>query len=162
MFGGLIILSGLIGSGVVSVIVSKTRAYKKTIVVMFITSIVMGLVYALTLPLESLPVTTIVVFVFGFIMTPVLPVSYELGCEVTYPIGEAMSGGLLNTGGQIIGILQVIIMYFVAQKSVFAANMQIIAFLVLGTASTFLIKQDLVRSKEDERRADENSVKLLV
>lgn len=153
LFGALIILSGLIGSGVVSVVVAKTRAYKVTIAVMFTTSVVMGLVFVFTLWAKSLPITAIVVFVFGFIMTPVLPVSYELGCEVTFPIGEAMSGGLLNTGGQIMGIVQVGIIAALAEYvSVFVANLQMVFFLLLGAVGAFLVKQDLVRTKEDEKR----------
>ena len=151
VFGALIIISGLIGSGVVSVIVTKTRAYKITIATMFTASVAMGLVYVFSLWAESFPVTATVVFLFGFIMTPVLPVSYELGCEVTYPIGEAMSGGLLNTGGQAVGIVQVGIIALLAQYSVFAANLQMIPFLCLGAVGALMVKQELVRTKQDEK-----------
>ncbi len=30
---------------------------------------------------------------------PILPLGFDLGCELTYPMGEAMSTGVLLLGG---------------------------------------------------------------
>jgi hypothetical protein len=37
----------------------------------------------------------------GFSMTPVLPISLELACEITFPVGESTSSGLLMANGQV-------------------------------------------------------------
>ena len=38
-------------------------------------------------------------------MTGYLPVGFELAAEITYPISEGTSSGLLNTSAQIFGII---------------------------------------------------------
>lgn len=150
LFGALIIISGLIGSAVICLVVTKTHAYKRTILCLFVTATCFSVVYVFTLSLKSLPVTACVIFVMGFVLTPVLPVSYELGCEITYPIGEEMSGGLLNTGGQVVGILQVGVMTALLEYvSSFVANVQIIGFIGVGTVGALLVKEELVRAKKD-------------
>jgi len=37
----------------------------------------------------------------GFSFTPLVPVSYDLGCEISFPIGEAQIIGILNGGAMI-------------------------------------------------------------
>jgi len=38
-------------------------------------------------------------------MVPVMPLSFELACELSFPVGEAIAAGMLVTGGQLIGII---------------------------------------------------------
>mgnify|MGYP001051428054 FL=1 len=45
----------------------------------------------------------------GFSMTPVLPISLELGVEITFPIGESISSGLLMASGQLVGTVMIVI-----------------------------------------------------
>jgi len=37
----------------------------------------------------------------GFIVTPLIPLCYDLGCELSFPLGEAQVTGLLNGGAMI-------------------------------------------------------------
>jgi hypothetical protein len=46
-------------------------------------------------------------FVVGASMIPIMAVGFELGVEVTYPIEESYSTGLLMFAGQLIGIIYV-------------------------------------------------------
>lgn len=46
-------------------------------------------------------------FIMGFAALPLLPLSFDLACELTFPIGEALTTGLLMTGGQIVGAIEV-------------------------------------------------------
>lgn len=43
----------------------------------------------------------------GLNMLPIIPLSFDLGCELSFPIGEAITVGTLMTGGQFVGMLQV-------------------------------------------------------
>jgi hypothetical protein len=47
-------------------------------------------------------------FVIGASMIPIMAVGFELGVEVTYPIDESYSTGLLMFAGQFLGIIYVI------------------------------------------------------
>jgi hypothetical protein len=46
-------------------------------------------------------------FIVGFSMIPIMAVGFELGVEVTYPIDESYSTGLLMFSGQLLGIIYV-------------------------------------------------------
>ncbi len=46
-------------------------------------------------------------FIIGFSMIPIMAVGFELGVEVTYPIDESYSTGLLMFAGQFLGIIYV-------------------------------------------------------
>ncbi len=35
----------------------------------------------------------------GFFFVPFIPLSFELACEISFPVGEAISTGMLMTGG---------------------------------------------------------------
>ena len=48
---------------------------------------------------DSTPFVYITVFLIGFFTTPVLPLSFELACELVFPVGEALAVGTLITGG---------------------------------------------------------------
>lgn len=41
-------------------------------------------------------------------LTPLMPLSFDFGCEILFPVGEAQITGILMTGGQIVGIIEVI------------------------------------------------------
>jgi FLVCR family MFS transporter 7 len=47
----------------------------------------------------------ILMSLLGFFMVPVMPLSFELACELSFPVGEAIAAGMLVTGGQLIGII---------------------------------------------------------
>ena len=52
----------------------------------------------------------------GFTALPLLPLSFDLACELTFPIGEALTTGLLMTGGQIVGAIEVFYNIFCLNK----------------------------------------------
>lgn len=70
-------------------------------------------------------------------MTGYLPVGFELAAEITYPISEGTSCGLLNTSAQVFGMI-----FTYAQGRIIynhgplAGNIFIISALFLGTVIT--------------------------
>lgn len=139
-----------------AVIVGKYRSFKKGLVTLYIGGVAIGTAFALSLLLENLYVTACACAVFGFLMIPVLPISYDFGCELTYPVGEAMTGGLLNAGGQVWGIVQILITNFLLPWPLLA-NIVAPVFLTVGLVFSLLVKQDLRRVAND---ADEKTVPL--
>lgn len=55
--------------------------------------------------IKSMPLVFATAGALGFFMTGYLPVGFEFGVELTYPIGEGTSSGMLNASAQIFGIL---------------------------------------------------------
>jgi len=140
IFGALFVLLGLIGAGVVGAIVDKTRVYGATYKITLLACTFLGscalLMFTLLLKPGKFELIAVAVSLVGFTMTPVLPISLELGCEVCYPIGEATPTGFLMTSGQIVGIIMIIATdQLISQGHVVAASWLVVAL----TTAAFLI-----------------------
>lgn len=86
----------------------------------------------------------------GFFTFPILPLSYELGCEISYPIGESFSTGILGTSQTISSFIMILI-----YSIIFTSNSSFISYLTIFIfigmiAFSFIImifvKEELKRS----------------
>lgn len=57
--------------------------------------------------LDKFYILLILAILLGASLTPLLPLSFDFGCEIVFPVGEAQVTGILMTGGQLIGIIEV-------------------------------------------------------
>ncbi len=81
-------------------------------------------------------------------MIPIMAVGFELGVEVTYPIDESYSTGLLMFAGQLLGIIYTVISSILidnGKKGVIISEIIFIVSLILAFGFSFLIKEDLKR-----------------
>jgi FLVCR family feline leukemia virus subgroup C receptor-related protein len=91
---------GTAGAILFSLYIKRTFNYTRALRVASIGSTVMLMLLCLWLNTANVKaVTSIVLAVMGFIVTPVIPICYDLGCELSFPMGEAQVTGLLNGGG---------------------------------------------------------------
>jgi hypothetical protein len=144
VFGGLLIICGLVGAGVVGAIVTVTHKYKLTLIINCLITLATFIVFVFTLNFKSMIISSIAVGLVGLTLTPTLPISYEYGIEITFPVGEAMTGGLLNSGGQLVGIAEVGLAYLLANSPVVIC---LICAAGIGVAAGAVLV-----SKEDLRR----------
>ena len=151
VFGGLLILCGLIGAGVVSTIVTVTHKYKVTFIVISLFTLATFIGFIFTLNFRSMVISSIAVGLVGLTLTPTLPISYEYGIELTYPVGEAMTGGILNSGGQIIGIAEVGLAYLLANSPV-TICLICAAGIAIGAVAVIFTKEDLRRTGIDKNQ----------
>lgn len=105
MFGAVFIVGGIIGSAVYGIWVEKKRNYKQVLILMsFLSSKttgkdknvvfgVMGIMFAFILGNAGL--AAFFCFIVGLNMIPVMVIGFEFGVEITYPMGESMSSGIL-------------------------------------------------------------------
>ena len=107
LFGAVFIIGGIIGSGIFGGYVEVTRKYKAAMIAIGAIAVVapLGLLSALYTG-EVWPVCA-AAFVLGFDLA-ILPVGIDFGVEVTYPIAEPISTGLLMSFAQLFGIVMVI------------------------------------------------------
>mgnify|MGYP000979563051 CR=1 FL=1 len=90
---------GTIGAILFSLYIKKTFNYRKPLRVASIGATVASFILCIWLNTANVkPVTSIVLSVMGFLTTPLVPICYDLGCELAFPIGEAQVTGLLNGG----------------------------------------------------------------
>ena len=86
-------------------VVQRTKKFKKALVIISIMSLLMTLANAYCLTTGNAGLVTATSFFMGFVLVPILPIGFELGVEITYPVDESYSAGMLMSIGQIIGFV---------------------------------------------------------
>lgn len=105
IFGATLIISGVIGATISSLIIDK---YKKYILVLRICSPIVTLTYIgfIFIVYENNVIGICIISgLLGFVSFALLPVALELGVECTYPIPPSSSTALLWMGGQLCAVL---------------------------------------------------------
>lgn len=95
IFGGLFISCGILGSVVAGFLLDKLRMYKKTIILMASMSLLLNGLNFYTMPLGNTYVLAANMAIFGFFAIPVTPVSFAFSVELSYPVPEAISNGMM-------------------------------------------------------------------
>lgn len=107
LFGGIFILTGVVGSFVYGVILDRSAKYKLILILISISSVCSIMLTMVTLPMGSVPIFSLNLMFVGISVIPVIPVSYSFAVELTYPVPEAMSNGMMIMASQIYGTLLV-------------------------------------------------------
>eukprot|EP00002_Diphylleia_rotans_P018704 TRINITY_DN3617_c0_g1_i1.p1 TRINITY_DN3617_c0_g1~~TRINITY_DN3617_c0_g1_i1.p1 ORF type:complete len:448 (+),score=102.51 TRINITY_DN3617_c0_g1_i1:47-1390(+) len=150
--GALVVFIGLIGAGIAGAAVDKTKKYKLVLVICLGSSSLLALWWTLALKSDNLTMLALVGGLLGGLMTPIMPVSLELGCEIAYPIGEALPSGLLMTAGQIFGIVMVVVMgLLIDEDEVVWANWIVVISIGVAFVAMGFFKGELKRSNHDKR-----------
>ncbi|XP_050424866.1 feline leukemia virus subgroup C receptor-related protein 2-like isoform X1 [Adelges cooleyi] len=142
-----LVLCGLGGSILCGYILDKTHLYKETTLVIYASTLVSMVIYTFSLAnSKSIWTIYITASLLGLFMTGYLPVGFELAIEMTYPIAEGTSSGLLNGGTQLIGFfLTSIYSWVFTTMGDMVANMMIIGLLAIGCLLTVFIPTSLKR-----------------
>ena len=101
-FGAAVVIMGIIGSGLAGGFVDWKHKYKLTILLTFFFSVISLAILIAFLAPDNFWILLIAVSLFGFTLTPIIPLSLELCCEITYPLKEGTPSGLLMTSGQVL------------------------------------------------------------
>lgn len=104
----------MIGSIIAGIILDKTKRFEETAKVCFSLSALGGILVSIVQLYNNDKSTLYYLLLFafawiGFFGVPLLPVCMEMSVECVYPIPEATSTGILFMGGQIVGILMILL-----------------------------------------------------
>ncbi len=105
IFGLLILIGGIIGSLLMSILSDQFKKRKILLVISILTAIItlLGIAFAV-----DYIVLSILGFIFGFGLISALPVGLEYAVDITKPVPEVTSNGILMMMGQIGGILLIL------------------------------------------------------
>uniref|UniRef100_A0A914H242 Major facilitator superfamily (MFS) profile domain-containing protein n=1 Tax=Globodera rostochiensis TaxID=31243 RepID=A0A914H242_GLORO len=146
--GVLIVLSGMLGSVTCGYILDKSHHFKATTLVVYLFSFFGMVLFTLTLAKVPIWGLFIISILLGFFMTGYLPLGFEFAAELTFPIAEGTTSGLLNGSAQAFGIGMTFGMGLVMQSlSIFWCNFIMSFFLLIGFLLTAIIKSDLRRQR---------------
>ena len=146
--GSVIGIPGMLFAGF---LLDRTKAFKKSFVactfLIFLTCLTFTLSVKFNAPIGLL---FVIVGVFGFLTAALTTMGFLLGAELTYPVPEIMSSGVLLTCGQMFGVLVLgITSYTVAAISSEFVNWFNTAIVFFAFVITPFIKSDFRRLAED-------------
>ena len=93
------IIGGLFGSADFGIWVEKKKTFKLAVIIISIGSTISVTLLVASLISQYFILTTLICFIVGFFMIPIMPVGFEFGVELTHPIGEALPTGYLMSSG---------------------------------------------------------------
>ncbi|KAG8464055.1 hypothetical protein KFE25_000223 [Diacronema lutheri] len=103
-FGGIVVGAGLAGSAIVATLADRWRAHRPLLRACFGVALPAGVLLPLALRTRAFSAVALAMALVGGSMMPILPLSYELAAECTYPAPEALTAGLLMAAGSVVGI----------------------------------------------------------
>lgn len=104
IFGAVFIIGGLVGSGILGGYVETTKKYKLALITICIVALVSPFFLMFCLSTHKIWLASISCFVIGMELS-ILPIGIDFGVELTYPIAESISTGLLMSMAQLVSIV---------------------------------------------------------
>uniref|UniRef100_A0A158Q7C9 Choline/ethanolamine transporter FLVCR1 n=1 Tax=Elaeophora elaphi TaxID=1147741 RepID=A0A158Q7C9_9BILA len=151
MIGLLLVLAGMIGSVLCGFILDRFHQFKLTTLIVYLFCAAGMLLFTFLVNVAQMWYIYVSSILLGFFMTGYLPIGFEFASELTFPIAEGTASGLLNASAQVFGIALTLCVGFILEYgSVFASNLTLTGFLMVGTSLTALIKSDLRRQRAHE------------
>ena len=104
MLGGVFIVGGVVGSACFAVWVEKTHSYRVAVnvICLFAGLFTVGQFFFFKKAITWL--STALCFAQGSMMIAIMAVSFDFAVELTYPVGESFSSGVIMSAGQVGGI----------------------------------------------------------
>lgn len=137
-FGVISIFTGIISCLIFSIITSNTHKFKLTCVITSGGTALGYMVLYFGFVNRNFIVAAFASMFYGFFLMPCYTVPLEYACEITFPIRENLSSGLINCFGQVFALVPVMIAYIFNNEPhkcmILAFGLQVLAFiLMLGT-----------------------------
>lgn len=160
LIGGVGNITGLVATIILSVIIDKVKKYKPFFFVLIIVATISIII--MTILLEVIEDGGFYLNLVGMTLiliasVPLYSIGSDYACEITYPVGELISVGLILTGSQILGVLESFLAdYFLSIKKPFLINVMTIVLFLIALVMIFLLEEDLIRNKMEEAEIEDN------
>ncbi|XP_003371565.1 feline leukemia virus subgroup C receptor-related protein 2 [Trichinella spiralis] len=141
--GLLIILTGLLGSVLCGWWLDKTKMFKFIVTITYAASLLGMIIYTVCIEKGSIKIVFLAASILGFSMTGYLPLGLEYAAEITYPISEGITSGIMNGSAQVFGVILTMSVGQILQRfSVLAGNISMIVTLTVGLILTAFINAE--------------------
>ncbi|KAL7055852.1 hypothetical protein AAHC03_022534 [Spirometra sp. Aus1] len=150
--GFTMVIAGLIGSIVAGVVLERTGLYRRVLIIFYVLSVVSFGFYIGSIYTYQIGVIFFAMFLLGFFQSGFLPLGFEYAAEITYPANEGLSSGILNMTAHIIGIFLTMVSTVLIDKyDGLAANLFMLATMVVAAIPSFFMKDDLKRQRAQRK-----------
>eukprot|EP00347_Sterkiella_histriomuscorum_P005502 403356370 len=108
--GSIYQFAGIGGGIVTSIVLTYFPRYKPTSIVIASLTFLSYMMVHFAIYSQSFAFLVVAIIFNGFFCLSIFSVAFELGVELSFPVGEASSGGLINSVANVIGFVVVFIM----------------------------------------------------
>ena len=156
-------LFGIITALITGTIIDKYKKYKLVMIICNVLSIVVYIITIILMETVNKKYLPIISFIcYTLIIGSAVPIytsGMDFVCEITYPVGESFSEGVIMSFNQIMGIIGIIItdsfrIYLKEYK--FLTNLFCLLLFVISCISLLLVNQKLVRNQQDNENNENN------
>lgn len=159
LFGATFIFGGLVGSGVFGGIVETKKNYKSMLSLIGLLSTLLPIIMLFAFISGQVWFVALAAFLVGFALIPILPVGIDFAVELTYPVGEPISSGVVMSAGQFSGIVFTVVGSLLISKmpgnsGSIAAQCVLIFFALVAAIISTRIQENLRRLKHERSQKD--------
>ena len=150
--GLLLVLSGLVGSVVIPFLSDYMRK-RKVFVLICMIGISVGMIIFALVPLFDSPAVIgfIAAALLGFFFQSAIPLGYQYASELSYPVKEASSQGVLLLNGHFVGMVLLVFMNLEGGRYLEQVLIVSVALLFAAVLGVLFIKESPIIVTEDER-----------
>ncbi len=96
-------IGGIMSSIILGAMLDKYQCYKKIVQLISFTSILTNGLHFFSLPFKHVFVEYLTMFIIGATVVPITPVAFAFTVELTFPVPEALTNGIMITCGLLWG-----------------------------------------------------------
>lgn len=154
---------GIITCLIVSCILDSTKKFKQMMFILNICGLVVMIILTILLEIIEKNVFTMCIVVFSLIIgfvTPIYTTGMDYVAEMTYPVGESISGGLIMCFNQIFGIIGILIAdAFIdnVPNEKYLTNIMSIIIFTISLICIYFIEERLLRNEKENENKKINS-----
>ncbi|BHF81537.1 Feline leukemia virus subgroup C receptor-related protein 2 [Sparganum proliferum] len=161
--GFTMVVAGVIGSIVAGVVLERTGQYRRVLIIFYVLSVLSFGFYVGSIYIGHISVIFFSIFLLGFFPAGCLPLGVEYAAEITYPVNEGVSSGILNMTAHLFGIfLTLVSTVLINRYNGFVSNLFMLVIMVVATMPTFFLKDDLKRQRAQQKATEQSEPDLSV
>ena len=149
---------------IVSCILDSTKKFKPMMIILNICGLIAMIILTVLLEFVEKNVFVLCIILFTFIIgfvTPIYTTGMDYVAEMTYPVGESISGGLIMCFNQIFGIIGILIADAFIDKvgdKRYLTNIMSIIIFTISIISIFFIEERLLRNEKENEKVNINEI----
>ncbi|CAH1102506.1 unnamed protein product [Psylliodes chrysocephalus] len=135
--GFVLIVIGMFGSVIFGILLDKTHKYKEINLFIYITTTISIVFLMFSMKYESKVMTYISCAVLGLFSCGYLPVGFEFAMELTYPLEESTTTGIILSSVQLHGVIFVVMLGFLNEVLEAFWSLAVVC-VIIGIGNVFL------------------------
>ena len=161
-------IAGMLASLIISWLLDKYKKFKLFMIILCILGTFFQALFTFLLELvepkglNAYAIGLILYTLVNMIVVPFYTIGMNYACEITYPVGESINGGIMMTMSQLSGIGGTFLCdYFIVNKKEkpWISNVILLGFFVISCIFVFLFDEKLNRQEIEQARRNQEGDK---